>query len=78
MAGPPPMHERRRLRAAVGIVEIEDKAAESARKHAYYKALLGAENAHLHNEPVDVNDTKGRPDWLEWKRAMQEELDSLE
>ena len=92
-AGPPPAQEKRRMRAtvgttqdagdndhhaSVGVTEISEKDAEKARKYAYYKALLAAESTHLHNEPVDVNDMKKKPDWPKWKAAMQEELDSLE
>ena len=92
-AGAPPTHEKRRPKAAigtameckdggshhasVGVAEIEEKKAENARKFAYYKALLAAENEHLHNEPVDVKEAKERTDWAKWKSVMQEELDSL-
>ena len=92
-AGLPPTHERRRLRAgkceavdhenggghrtSVGVVEIKEKRVENARKSAYYEALLAAENKHLHNKLTDVREAKGRPDWPNWKAAMQEELDSL-
>ena len=92
-AGPPPTHERRWLRAeeceavdhedggshcaSVGVMEIKEKQAENVRKSAYYEALLAAENKHLHNEPTDVREAKERLDWLNWKAAMQEELDSL-
>ena len=65
-------------RASVGVVEISEKDASNARKYAYYEALLVAENTHLHNEPIDVNEAKRRPDWPKWKTAMQEELDSLD
>jgi len=65
-------------RASVGVVEIGEKDALNARKYAYYEALLVAENTHLHNEPIDVNEAKQRPDWPKWKTAMQEELDSLD
>ena len=65
-------------RASVGVVEIGEKDVLKARKYAYCKALLVAENTHLHNEPIDVNEAKRRPDWLKWKAAMQEELDSLD
>src|SRR6266853_5580894 len=65
-------------RASVGVVEIEEKGTMKARRHAYYEALLAAESTNLHNEPIDVNDAKQRPDWSKWKAAMQEELDSLE
>ena len=63
--------------ASVGVMEMKDKDAEKARKCAYYEALLAAESTHLHNEPVDVNDAKRKPDWPKWKAAMQEELASL-
>ena len=95
-AGPPPTHERRRPRAAVGtavesntdksvndhhasvgVMEIEEKVAERARKHAYHEALLAAENTNLHDEPVDEKDAQKRPDWPKWKAAMEEELNSL-
>ena len=65
-------------RASVGVVEISEKDASNARKYAYYEALLVAENTHLHNELIDVNEVKRRPDWPKWKTAMQEELDSLD
>ena len=64
--------------ASVGVMEIKEKEAEKARKHAYHEALLAAEHTHLHNEPVDVNDAKQRPDWPKWEAAMQEELESLD
>ena len=63
--------------ASGGVMELRDKDAGKARKCAYYEALLAAESTHLHNEPVDVNDAKRKPDWLKWKAAMQEELESL-
>jgi len=65
-------------RTSVGVVEIGEKDASNARKYAYYEALLVAENTHLHNEPIDVNEAKRRPNWPKWKTAMQEELDSLD
>jgi len=64
-------------RASVGVMEIEEKFAENARKHAYHEALLAAENTNLHNEPLDVKEARKRPDWPKWEAAMQEELDSL-
>ena len=88
VARPPPTHEKRRVHAAigpvsdnhasVGVVEIKDKDAEKVRRHAYNEALLATESTHLHNEPVDVKDTKQKPDWSRWKAVMQEELDSLD
>jgi len=42
--------------ASVGVMEIEEKFAENARKHAYHEALLAAENTNLHNEPLDVKE----------------------
>ena len=92
-AGPPPTHEKRRQGAAmdvtagpdainhcasVGVTEIEGKIIERTRKYAYLEALLAAESANLHNEPLDVKDAQRRLDWLKWKVAMQEELNSLE
>jgi len=65
-------------RTSVGVVEINKKIAANARKHAYCEALLAAENTHLHNEPADVAEAKRRPNWHEWKTAMQEELNSVE
>ena len=65
-------------RASVGVVEIGEKDAISARKYAYCEALMVAENTHLHTKPIDVNEAKRRPDWPKWKAAMQEELDSLD
>jgi len=65
-------------RASVGVVEIGEKDVSKARKYAYCEALLVAENTHLHNELIDVNKAKRRPDWPKWKAAMQEELDSLD
>jgi hypothetical protein len=62
----------------VGVTEIEGKIAENARKHAYYKVLLAAEDTHLHNEPVDIKGAQGRADWPKWEAAMHEELKSLE
>ena len=64
--------------ASVGVTEISKKDAEKVRKYAYYKALLAAESTHLHNEPVDVNDVKRKPNWPKWKAVMQDELDLLE
>ena len=64
--------------ASVGVTEIEDKIMENARKYPYFEVLLTTENTHLHNELVDINEAKGRPDWQKWKAAMQEELDSLQ
>ncbi|SRR5258706_16144648 len=64
--------------ASVGVIEVKEKDTEKVRKHAYYEALLATENMHLHNEPVDVNDVKQKPNWQKWKAAMQEELESLE
>ena len=58
-------------------MEIKEKQAENVRKFAYYEALLAAGNEHLHNKPADVKEAKERPDWMNWKAAMQEELDSL-
>jgi hypothetical protein len=89
--GPPPTHKKRRLRAAVatessigndhcasvGVTEIKGKIEENMRKCAYYEALLAAEDTHLHNEPMNIREAKERPDWLKWRAAMQEELDSL-
>ena len=63
---------------SVGVVEIKEKYAEKARQHAYCEVLLAAENTHLHNKPLNIIEAKRRPDWLKWKAAMQEELDSLE
>ena len=63
---------------SVGVVEISEKDAINARKYAYYEALMVAENTHLHNELIDVNEAKQRPDWKKWKATMQEELDSLD
>ena len=63
--------------ASVGVTEIEVKVVENARKHAYYEALLAAENTHLHNEPAGVKEAQDRPDWPKWEKAMCEELDSL-
>ena len=85
-AGPPPTHEKRRPRAAVVVTDecnVEDGhrtsvTEENTRKYAYYEALLAAENTHINNEPASVNEARRRPDWLKWKDAMQEELDSLE
>lgn len=64
--------------ASVGVMEVEKKIAENARKYAYCEALLAAENTNLHNEPVDVKEARKRPDWNKWEAAMQEELNSLE
>jgi len=65
-------------RTSVGVVEIGEKDATNARKYAYCEATMVAENTHLHNELIDVNEAKRRPDWLKWKAIMQEELDSLD
>ena len=65
-------------RASVGVMEIGAKNAEKERKYAYQEALLAAGDTNLHNEPMDVKDAQGRPDWSKWKTAMQEELNSLE
>ena len=85
VAGPPLAQEKRRACAAigakhkssasrddvsVGVVEIEEKEAGKARKHTYHEALLAAENTHIHNEPVDINDAKQKPDWPKWEAAM--------
>ena len=92
-AGPPPAQEKRRACAAigakhksnasrddvsVGVVEIEEKEVGKVRKHAYHEALLATENTHIHNEPVDVNDAKQKPDWPKWEATMQEELNLLD
>ena len=63
--------------ASVGVMEIEGKVVEHARKHAYYEALLATENTLLHNKPTSVKEVQDRPDWLKWERAMHEELNSL-
>jgi hypothetical protein len=64
--------------ASVGVMEIEGKIVENARKYAYYKVLLATEDTHLHNEPVDIREAQGRADWPKWEAAMHEELKSLE
>jgi hypothetical protein len=64
--------------ASVGVMEIEGKIAENARKYAYYEVLLAAEDMHLHNEPVDIREAQGRADWPKWETVMHEELKSLE
>ena len=78
VAGEPNVNEKiSNHRTSVGVIEIEGKIAENARKCAYYEELLTAENTHLHNEPVDVKEAKTRPDWPKWETAMREELNSL-
>ena len=88
-AGPPPAQEKRRAHAtimevvddnctSVGVVEIKGKDVERGRKHAYHEALVATKNTQLHNEPINVNNVKQKPNWSKWKAAMQEELDSLE
>ena len=61
----------------MGVTEIEGKVAENARKYAYCEVLLAAKSTNLHNEPIDVKEAQRRPDWLKWKMAMEEELNSL-
>lgn len=63
-------------RASVGATEIEKQRAENGRKHAYYEALLATENTRIHNEPVDDQEIKERPEWPKWEAAMQEQLNS--
>jgi hypothetical protein len=64
--------------ASVGVMEIEGKIVENARKYAYYKVLLAAEDTCLCNEPVDIGEVQGRADWPKWEAVMHEELKSLE
>ena len=53
-------------------------AKDSTKKSAYYKALLAAKNICTNNEPGNVEEARGRPDWQKWKDTMDEELNSLE
>ena len=79
VAGPPPTHERRQLRAAVRRAEeynltydtsnLKENAETSKSKGqcTYCKALLATEDMHVNNKPTSVVEAKARPDWLKWR-----------